>query len=100
MRQRQGAPPETMPFEMDYEEEPVFQRSRLRTHIAAIAMLVVGSCLLLAGLVVLFHNEEDSIPLFVLGAMTFIPGSYASWTLFGSYMKWPGFKADDIPSYD
>ena len=29
-----------------------------------------------------------------------IPGSFASWTLYGAYHRWPGYSYDQVPSYD
>jgi hypothetical protein len=32
--------------------------------------------------------------------VVFLPGSYASFILFGAWMRWRGFTYDMIPSYD
>ena len=38
--------------------------------------------------------------LLILGGITFLPGSYASWNLYGAYKGWVGYDYSHIPSYD
>lgn len=30
----------------------------------------------------------------------FIPGSYATYQLYGAWMRWPGYRYSYVPSYD
>jgi hypothetical protein len=33
-------------------------------------------------------------------SLVFLPGSYASFTLYGAWRRWPGYDYGQIPSYD
>ena len=36
----------------------------------------------------------------VRGVLTFLPGSYAVTVLLGSWLGWPGYSYESLPSYD
>ena len=38
--------------------------------------------------------------LFLLGFITFVPGSYATFNLWGAFRRWPQFEYDQVPSWD
>jgi hypothetical protein len=35
-----------------------------------------------------------------VGSIAFLPGSYATWHLYGAWRRWPGYTYDLVPSYD
>ena len=74
---------------------PSTQRRRLppRTCCLAVALTTLGTCLFVAGCVASFGPNEGSaaVELFVLAALTLLPGVYASYHLIGIKMRWPGF---------
>ena len=37
---------------------------------------------------------------FAVCSPVIIPGSFASWMLYGAYNRWPGYSYDQVPSYD
>lgn len=78
---------------------------------------------LIYGGIIFFNSEglhnDKGLTLFILGGLSklskaflsaplilsisievFVPGSYASFILFGAWMRWRGFTYDLIPSYD
>jgi len=74
-----------------------------KTTLAAMIMLFAGIALLISGLVVYFQNYEGNdrgLPIFILGGIMFIPGSYASYIIYGAWRGWSGFNYNMIPSYD
>lgn len=101
-------------FELDGDNISLFnipQRARLsivkrypppKTTFAAILMLIGGIVFLISGLVVFFGNNKNDrgIPILAIGGILFIPGSYASYVLYGSWRGWQGFEYSQIPSYD
>mmetsp|Transcript_25582 Transcript_25582/g.80066 ORF Transcript_25582/g.80066 Transcript_25582/m.80066 type:complete len:135 (+) Transcript_25582:123-527(+) len=72
-----------------------------KTTLAAALMLVVGTTLLSLGLYAVFHGDKErGLSLCVLGALLFIPGSYAATVIWGAYNGWRGYAYHDIASYD
>mmetsp|Transcript_1006 Transcript_1006/g.1278 ORF Transcript_1006/g.1278 Transcript_1006/m.1278 type:complete len:106 (+) Transcript_1006:90-407(+) len=50
-----------------------------------------------------FSNKKDrerGLAMLVIGSILLLPGSYASVTLYGAYQGWPGYHYSAIPSYD
>lgn len=43
---------------------------------------------------------DRGLSMVVLGSLMFIPGSYASFILYGSWRGWHGYEYSMIPSYD
>ena len=48
------------------------------------------------------HVEHISslISKYKIGGLMFLPGSYASWILYGAWKRWPGYEFHQVPSYD
>ena len=62
-------------------------------------MLVGGIVLLTLGIVIAaFEDLNRGGALAVLGLLLFLPGSYAATLLFGTYMRWPGYKYSQVKS--
>ena len=72
------------------------------TTIAAIIMFSAGSVFLALGLASIWRGDDlgRNISLLTLGSLLFIPGSYSSLILYGSWVGWNGFSYDQVPSYD
>ena len=74
---------------------PSTQRRRLppRTCCLAVALTTLGTCLFVAGCVASFgaNGGSAAVELFVLAALTLLPGVYASYHLVGIKLRWPGF---------
>ncbi len=74
------------------------------TTIAAVVMLSMGSVFLGLGLASICRGEGydlgRNISVLILGSILFIPGSYSSFILYGSWVGWNGFSYDQVPSYD
>jgi Transmembrane proteins 230/134 len=83
--------------------EPAIGRPRRRfvkTITAAVLLFTVGSVMLWLGVKNLYVDKDRAIAMLVLGGLMFIPGSYASFILLGSWLQWAGYRAEDLPSYD
>jgi hypothetical protein len=52
------------------------------------------------GVQVLAGERDRGIAMIVVGALSFIPGSYAVWNLYGAWRGWSGYSYDHLPSYD
>ena len=85
---------------------PSTQRRRLppRTCCLAVALTTLGTCLFVAGCVASFgaNGGSAAVELFVLAALTLLPGVYASYHLVGIKLRWPGFDNvamfhEDVP---
>eukprot|EP01038_Epipyxis_sp_PR26KG_P009092 gene9092-12262_t len=75
----------------------------LKTTSAAFLFLIIGTILLSLGVFELLDSDKDhgrSLSLVVLGSIMFIPGSYATITIIGTYCGWEGYDYSQIPSYD
>ena len=89
--------------ERDYR--PAWTRPDLSRHwktiTAAVVLFTTGTILLVCGLNVIRNGDrERAISMIVIGSICFLPGSYASWILWGAYSKWPGYSFSQVPSYD
>ena len=74
----------------------------LRTALVAVGMLLLGLVLFSVALDFYFThpNHDGSGPFLILGTLTLIPGSYASWTILGVYRRWPGYTLRSLPLYE
>mmetsp|Transcript_5069 Transcript_5069/g.8301 ORF Transcript_5069/g.8301 Transcript_5069/m.8301 type:complete len:115 (-) Transcript_5069:88-432(-) len=77
----------------------------IRTTIAGILMLVGGIFFLTFGLVVIYthfmkHGQSRGLAMVALGAMLFLPGSYATTVILGTWLGWEGYDYSQLPSYD
>ena len=74
------------------------------TTIAAVIMLSVGSVFLRLGITSIWTSKGNDLgrnaSALLLGSLLFIPGSYSSFILYGSWVGWNGFSYDQVPSYD
>ncbi|KAJ1450128.1 hypothetical protein M885DRAFT_533213 [Pelagophyceae sp. CCMP2097] len=75
-----------------------------RTAVAAMFLFWLGSILLIiAAAEGWFENpvpKGQRFAVFITGCVTFVPGSYATWRLWGAFRRWPGYKYDQVPSWD
>jgi hypothetical protein len=104
-----------MEVEVNYEEltrqrpRVLHQRAGLppRTTIWVLCMFSLGTTLILLGLGQYYDSwfgkegKDGSIGLSMigLGSMMFIPGSYATYILYGAWNRWDGFTYNLIPDY-
>ena len=74
------------------------------TSVAAVIMLSLGSVFLGLGISSICTSKGNDIgknlSILLLGSLLFIPGSYSSFILYGSWVGWNGFSYDQVPSYD
>jgi hypothetical protein len=75
-------------------------RRMWKTITAALVLFAVGSVMLWLGARSLGVDSERATALLAVGGLTFIPGSYATCVLVGSWLRWRGYRAEDLPSYD
>ena len=79
---------------------PAWRRKK-KTILAAVTLLFIGTVLIFTGLGVFYSGDrEKALPMFVVGGITFLPGSYASFNLYGAWAGWYGYDWDYLPSYD
>jgi hypothetical protein len=72
-----------------------------KTTLAAIIMVSVGLLMLFVGIRRFVTSSEHHIGgVLVIGLLTMIPGTYASFILFGTWMGWPDYDYSQVPSYD
>mmetsp|Transcript_10775 Transcript_10775/g.37543 ORF Transcript_10775/g.37543 Transcript_10775/m.37543 type:complete len:110 (-) Transcript_10775:34-363(-) len=71
-----------------------------RTVLMAVTLFAVGTVFLVLGVNALKVDRERAIAMIVLGSICFLPGSWASYNLYGTWKRWPGFRYDYVPSYD
>lgn len=94
-QQQSGASDEMGGLRYPPGRRPSTQRRRLppRTCCLAVALTTVGTALFCAACVASFGPNEHSaaVELFVLAALTLLPGVYASYHLIGIKLRWPGF---------
>lgn len=86
--------------EYDGNKSPFRPRSMKKTITAAVLLFLVGSLMLYYGVQALSTDKDRAISMLVIGTLTFLPGSYASWIIFGSCMGWRGYDMTELPSYD
>ena len=74
------------------------------TSIAAVIMLSLDSVFLGLGISSIWISKGNdlgkNLSVIFLGSLLFIPGSYSSFVLYGSWLGWNGFSYDQVPSYD
>ena len=76
-----------------------------RTALAALVLTTVGLVVIIVGLYEKWYDVGPDVPyhyftLFLLGFITFVPGSYATFNLWGAFRRWPQFEYDQVPSWD
>ena len=76
-----------------------------RTALAALFLTTVGLVVIVVGLYEKWYDVGPDVPyhyftLFLLGFITFVPGSYATFNLWGAFRRWPQFEYDQVPSWD
>eukprot|EP00039_Didymoeca_costata_P007484 m.100438 g.100438 ORF g.100438 m.100438 type:complete len:110 (+) comp13707_c1_seq1:121-450(+) len=69
----------------------------------AIVLFVVGTLLLCFGSFLytgykMKQDQERGLPMIILGALAFIPGSYHTYMAVQAWYEVPGWSYDDIPS--
>lgn len=77
----------------------------VKTILVATFLLFGGIFFIAFGLSVFFsnlmkHGQDRGIALLVLGGIMFLPGSYATTVLYGTWMGWEGYDFAQLPSYD
>ena len=45
-------------------------------------------------------DTSVGLSMIILGAIMFIPGSYGSFIIYGTYRGWHGYSYSQIPNYD
>lgn len=94
-----------------------------KTTIAAVLLLVGGIVFVSLGLSILYTNllssgrKDRGLALIILGSLSkyhspllffanylislvLLPGSYASFIIYASWRRWPGYDYSQLPSYD
>ena len=80
-----------------------------KTVTAAITLFAIGSVMLYLGVTAYNagrapggkESEKDrGLAMIIVGAIAFLPGSYASFVLLGASLGWDGYTYDSVPSYD
>ena len=72
-----------------------------RTITAAVALLLTGTIMGCIGLKEFYDgNREKGVTELIISGITFLPGSYATFMLYGAWSRWPGYDWDSLPSYD
>lgn len=72
----------------------------IRTGLAAASLFILGSILIYVSTLIGLDEEKRGLSFLILGLIAFIPGSYATYQLFGAWKGWKGYHYDQIPSYD
>ena len=67
--------------------------------------IVVILVVIIVGLYEKWYDVGPDVPyhyftLFLLGFITFVPGSYATFNLWGAFRRWPQYDYDQVPSWD
>mmetsp|Transcript_10080 Transcript_10080/g.15554 ORF Transcript_10080/g.15554 Transcript_10080/m.15554 type:complete len:105 (+) Transcript_10080:116-430(+) len=101
---------ESAPQPQRYEVRRIRRRRRKlpppKTTIAAVLLLCTGIILFTFGAVITWgkfaqkKERERGLAMLVIGAITLLPGSYATVMLYGAFVGWPGYDYSAIPSYD
>ena len=80
-----------------------------RTTLWVLALSVFGSVFLILGLSEYFTSifrvgaggdASVGLSMTVLGGLMFVPGSYGTWIIYGTYRGWSGYSYNQIPNYD
>ncbi|CEG40681.1 upf0414 transmembrane protein c20orf30-like protein [Plasmopara halstedii] len=72
----------------------------IRTGLAAACLFLLGSILIYVSTLIGLDEEKRGLSFLILGLIAFIPGSYATYQLYGAWKGWKGYHYDQIPSYD
>ncbi|EEY52899.1 uncharacterized protein PITG_22040 [Phytophthora infestans T30-4] len=72
----------------------------IRTGLAAASLFALGSILIYVSNLIGLDKEKRGLSFLILGLIAFIPGSYATYQLYGAWKGWKGYNYDQIPSYD
>ncbi|OWZ01399.1 Transmembrane protein [Phytophthora megakarya] len=72
----------------------------IRTGLAAASLFALGSILIYVSTLIGLDEERRGLSFLILGLIAFIPGSYATYQLYGAWKGWKGYNYDQIPSYD
>ncbi|KAL4111523.1 hypothetical protein PRIC1_003201 [Phytophthora ramorum] len=72
----------------------------VRTGLAAASLFALGSILIYVSTLIGLDEEKRGLSFLILGLIAFIPGSYATYQLYGAWQGWKGYNYDQIPSYD
>ncbi|ETK84974.1 hypothetical protein F441_10274 [Phytophthora nicotianae CJ01A1] len=72
----------------------------VRTGLAAASLFTLGSILIYVSTLIGLDEEKRGLSFLILGLIAFIPGSYATYQLYGAWKGWKGYNYDQIPSYD
>ena len=75
---------------------------RRTTHHPALSYRVrpINQLMIFYGVQALPTEFDRGVSMCAVGSVMFIPGSYASWTLFGAWRGWSGYSFESLPSYD
>jgi hypothetical protein len=63
-----------------------------KTVTAAVSLFLVGSLMLYYGVQALGEDRDRGVAMCTVGSIAFLPGSYATWHLFGAWRRWPGYS--------
>lgn len=84
-----------------YNNDKPFQpRKMKKTITAAVLLFLTGSLMLYFGVQLLPTEKDRAIGMLVTGSLAFLPGTYASWIILGSWLGWRGYDMHELPSYD
>nr|CCA18542.1 conserved hypothetical protein [Albugo laibachii Nc14] len=72
----------------------------IRTGLAAAALFTIGSVLIYVSTLIGLDEKRRGLSILMLGLIAFIPGSYATFQLYGSFRGWKGYQYDQVASYD
>ncbi|CAI5734630.1 unnamed protein product [Peronospora destructor] len=61
---------------------------------------ILGFVLICISTFIGLDEENRGLSFLVLGLLAFIPGSYATYQLYGAWKGWKGYDYAQIPSYD
>ena len=71
-----------------------------KTLFAALALFAVGSVMIFFGVGALREDFDRGVAMTTVGVIAFLPGFYATATLYGAWREWPGYSFESLPSYD
>jgi hypothetical protein len=73
-----------------------------KTTLAAVVFLLLGTAFLITGGVTYWSTarSDKGLTFMLLGGLMFLPGSYATYILMGTFLGWDDFSYNQVPSYD
>ena len=76
-----------------------------RTALAALFLTTIGFIVIVVGLYEKWYDVGPDVPyhyftMFILGFLTFVPGSYAVFNLWAAFRRWPQYEYGQVPSWD